>query len=48
MARKDEEAVFNGMEIKQVRENEMEKQSCAAPENLVGMRLSSDQLGGEN
>lgn len=26
----------------------MEKQRCTTQENLVGMRLSSDQLGGEN
>lgn len=31
-----------------MRENEMEKQSRAAQENLVGTRLLSDQLGGEN
>ena len=46
--RKEEEVVFNGMEIEQVRENEMERQRCTTLENLLGMRLSSDQLGAEN
>ena len=48
MVRKEEEVVFNGMEMEQVRENEMEKQRCTTLENLLGMRLSSDQLGAEN
>ena len=48
VVREEEEVVFNGTEIEQVRENEMGKQRCATLENLLGMRLSSDQLGAEN
>ena len=48
VVRKEEEVVLNGMEMEQVRENEMEKQRCTTLENLLGMRLSSDQLGAEN
>lgn len=38
-------AVCNGMEIKEVRENEMEIYRCTTRENLAEMRLSSNLLG---
>ena len=38
---RDGEAVCNGMEIREVRENEMEKLRCTTWRNLAEMRLSS-------
>lgn len=42
---RDRGSVCNGMEINEVRENEMEIYRCATQENLAETRLSSNLLG---